>query len=571
MRYLFFIFLYFSSLDASSLFHKAIESYHISEDFKNYKSLNIDEYRVKKLKQFSIKIKLNKDFLSKKNYYMYVVSDFDSLINTNAVYTKHNHLMIINLKQNSDVLYFDYKYDSSKRGEFRCDIINEFEYKFLLPYEGILYGIAYGIIFCAFLYYIIIYFSTLIKAFLYYSIMQFFVLLSLIGFVYFSFLSYPNQNYLYAQAWVDIFETLGLLFTLFFVKEILKTKTIMPKINIFLNFFIFLNLADILAISIFKYSILYEYMPFYFGFFLPMIAGIIAVIKGNKYAIIYTLGWGFLCIVVYLLQKLYFNISGIYIIHLAASFESLIFSFALGLMLKDLVNKQNEKEKLLIHKSKLVSMGEMINNIAHQWRQPLTHLSFINMNLELESQDDNFDKSYLLKKIKESNEQIEFMSSTIDSFRNFYKPQKEKEFFWISNSVNNVISMMKPLLELHKIDIELNIINNKQIKAYENEYAQVVLNLITNAKDALIIRKIKNPKIIIDIDFKNRKTLTSVSDNAKGIDLKIIDKIFEPYFSTKDNGSGIGLYMCRLILKSHFKGDLIVENKKDGASFTIEV
>lgn len=571
MKYIYLFFMLISNLYGGSLFYETIEKIFVSEDFINYKELNDKEYYNKKIKQFSIKIELNKEKLKTKDYYIIIVSDTDSLIYTNVKYIRQNHNMLIKLDKNSDELYFNYVYDKAKVGEFRCDIISQFEHDYLLHYEGILYGITYGIIFCAFFYYFIIYFSTKIKAFIYYSFMQLFVLFSLIGFVYCSFISYPNQEFKYAQAIIDFFETSGFLLTLLFVKEILRTKIIMPRMNVLINVFIILNIIDIFGIVIYKYSILYEYMPFFIGFLIPSIAGIIAILKEDKYASIYTSGWIFLCGVVYLLENYYFSISGIYIIHIAASFESLIFSFALGWMLRNFLKEQNEKEKYLIHKSKLASMGEMINNISHQWRQPLTHLSFINMNLELASNDNIFDKKYLQEKIVESNEQIDFMSKTIDSFRDFYKPQKEKEYFWISYSVQKVIDIMEPLLKIYNIQINFKIIKDKQIKANENEYSQVVLNLISNAKDELILRKIVNPQISIEIDSKYNKTITSVYDNANGVNEEIIDKIFEPYFTTKENGSGIGLYMSKTIINSHFKGELKVKNQEKGACFSIEV
>lgn len=163
------------------------------------------------------------------------------------------------------------------------------------------------------------------------------------------------------------------------------------------------------------------------------------------------------------------------------------------------------------------------------------------------------------------------MSKTIDSFRDFYKPQKEKEYFWISYSVQKVIDIMEPLLKIYNIQINFKIIKDKQIKANENEYSQVVLNLISNAKDELILRKIVNPQISIEIDSKYSKTITSVYDNANGVNEEIIDKIFEPYFTTKENGTGIGLYMSKTIINSHFKGELKVKNQEKGACFSIEV
>jgi len=399
--------------------------------------------------------------------------------------------------------------------------------------------------------------------------MQFFVLLSLIGFVYFSFQAYPNST---AQAIVDICETLSFLFTLLFAQSILNTKEKMPKIHKFINFFIFLNILDVIAIFFYKYSILYEYLPFYVGFLVPAFAGFIAILKGDKYAIIYTIGWLVVSIFIYIAEDWQITpISGIYVIHIGAPLESLIFSFALGYMLKVLVKEKNEKEKLLIHQSKLASMGEMINNIAHQWRQPLTHLGFINMNLQLAYEDNPIDKKYLNEKIEESNAQLDFMSKTIDNFRDFYKTNKQKEFFYISNAVKKALDIMEPIFENNKIDFEFKVVKDKQINAYENEYSQVILNILTNAKDAIISRNIKNPKIKIEINIKNNLSITSIFDNAGGIEEKYLNFIFEPYFTTKQTGSGIGLYMSKMIIESHFKGNILVTNKQNGVAFSIEV
>ena len=264
-------------------------------------------------------------------------------------------------------------------------------------------------------------------------------------------------------------------------------------------------------------------------------------------------------------------ISGIYVIHIGAPLESLIFSFALGFMLKKLANEKNEKEKLLIHQSKLASMGEMINNIANQWRQPLTHLGFINMNLQLAFEDEPLDKKYLKEKIEESNAQLDFMSKTIDNFRDFYKPNKQKEIFYISVAVKKALEIMEQIFESNKIEFEFNLIKDKQINAYENEYSQVILNILTNAKDVLISRQIQNPKIIISINEKNNSIITTILDNAGGIENGYINHIFDPYFTTKQKGSGIGLYMSKMIIESHFKGKIKVFNKDKGASFSIEV
>jgi len=573
MRYIVIIFVLAMNLYSEDFFRSVIKDIEISKDFKTYKEAQISDYKsTEKTKQISLKLRFNKKKLENETYYLIVISDVASLISTNAEYTRKNNILTIKLdKENSKELYFNYKYKQAKKLEFRCDVIDEFEYKYMLPHEGILYGLAYGIIFCAFLYYLIIFFSTRKLAFLYYSFMQLFVLLSLIGFTYVSFLSYPNQEHVFTQSIIDVFETLAFTFTALFAKEILNTKKVMPFINLLFNMFIVLSFIDILGIALFKYSILYDYMSFEVGFLLPVIAGVIAIYKKVDYAFIYTLGWSLMLFVVYLSEKFIITISSIYTIHMVTPLESLIFSFALGLMLKKIVNEKNEKEKFLIHKSKLAAMGEMINNIAHQWKQPLTHLGYINMNLQLASTDEVFDKVYLNKKIIESNEQIDFMTNTIDNFRDFYKPAKEKEVFLISKAVKKSIDIMRPLLKIHDITLTLELKKDSTLTSYENEYSQVILNLISNAKDELVDRNIENPTVTISIDSFKGKSITTVVDNAGGIKEDKLEKVFEPYFTTKDSGSGIGLYMSKTIIDSHFKGELKAKNTKEGASFSIVI
>ncbi len=564
MKYLILFTLFFSNLFSSDL----IKDY-VAEDHINFKDLSFFEYRNKQLSEFTIKFDVNLEQLEDETYYLTIVSDEKSLIYTNAIYETINDIIIIKLdKYQKKELYFKYKYKESKQAEFRWKYINNFEYKYLLKYEGILYGVAYGIIFCAFLYYLIIYFSSQTRYFLYYSIMQLFVLLTLCAFTYLSYKSYVTTL---EQALTDIFETGSLLFTLLFAKEVLNTKVTMPFMNKIILILIGVNILDIFAIFIFKYSILYEYMPFYVSFFISTLAGLISVFQKNYLHIVYTLGWFIVFLFLFLTELDSIEISGIYTVHLSAPIESLIFSFALGYTLKKMVEEKNEKEKLLIHQSKLASMGEMINNIAHQWRQPLTHLGFINMNLQLAFEDEPLDKKYLKEKIEESNAQLDFMSKTIDNFRDFYKPNKQKEIFYISVAVKKALEIMEPIFESNKIEFEFNVIKDKQINAYENEYSQVILNILTNAKDVLISRQIQNPKIIISINEKNDSIITTILDNAGGIENKYINHIFDPYFTTKQKGSGIGLYMSKMIIESHFKGKIKVFNKEKGASFSIEV
>ncbi len=233
----------------------------------------------------------------------------------------------------------------------------------------------------------------------------------------------------------------------------------------------------------------------------------------------------------------------------------------------------NEKERLLVHQSKLASMGEMIGNIAHQWRQPLTQLSSILIGLELFYERGKLTKEKFSEKITEANEQIEFMSRTIDDFRNFFTSKKKKEYYNISYIIDNVQKLMSASLKNNGIDLTVDIVDDFKVFGFPNEISQAFLNIISNAKDIILDRGIKNGRISIKAYTDNEKNLISIEDNAGGIEVEPIDKIFEPYFSTKHakSGTGIGLYMTKTIIEKNNSGHIEVINKKNGALFIISL
>ena len=222
--------------------------------------------------------------------------------------------------------------------------------------------------------------------------------------------------------------------------------------------------------------------------------------------------------------------------------------------MREIKDEKEEQKELLIHQSRLASMGEMLGNIAHQWRQPLSRLGYILMNIESK------DKVQChTQKLKEASNQLEFMSQTIDDFRDFYKPDKEKEIFNLLEETQKVLV----LLDFKEIEIVVVAKEEVSILNHKNAYKQVLLNLLTNAKDILKNRAVPFPKIIIKIE----KNAITVSDNAGGVKLENIQRIFEPYFSTKPQGLGIGLYMSKVIVEKNMGGKMRVENTKNGASF----
>ena len=237
------------------------------------------------------------------------------------------------------------------------------------------------------------------------------------------------------------------------------------------------------------------------------------------------------------------------------------------------INKRLEQEQILIQQSKLASMGEMIGNIAHQWRQPLAQISAIHMNMKVTYDFDKFTKEYMEMKIKEANKLTSYMSQTISDFQNFFKPQGEKEDFSIERACRDAYFILESSLKYHGIEVSFSITEDATIFGYKNEYSQVILNILSNAKDILLERRIQKPKIDIEIKNGNNYALVKIKDNAGGVDSSIIDKIFEPYFTTRHQtqGTGIGLYMSKNIIERNMNGYINVTNIEDGALFTIKV
>jgi len=237
------------------------------------------------------------------------------------------------------------------------------------------------------------------------------------------------------------------------------------------------------------------------------------------------------------------------------------------------IEKNKQQQLLMLHQSRLAQMGEMISMIAHQWRQPLNSLSMLNQSIVLKYNRDKLDEKFIIYFKENSNKQIQGMSKTIDDFRDFFKPEKEKVEFCINDVLNDTLEMVKPIFCQNQIDIKFDIKKEFKIIGYQNELGQAILNIVNNAKDALVENEIKNKQIIINLTQDDKSIVLTIKDNAGGILQNIIDKIFDPYFSTKDekNGTGLGLYMAKMIIEEHMDGKLSVSNDEDGAKFTIKL
>jgi len=242
--------------------------------------------------------------------------------------------------------------------------------------------------------------------------------------------------------------------------------------------------------------------------------------------------------------------------------------------IKEEIQKNEIQTRHLIHKSKLAQMGELLNMIAHQWRQPLNSISVIANNILLQR--------FLGKDIKEEEiekditlilDSTQLLSSTITDFRNFYQIDKEKENITYEHIIEKTLKIMTPLLETYSIKLNTELNCSKNLHSFPTQIIQVLLNLLKNSQDALIEKQIKNPWITIKTYTIKNNAYLEVSDNAGGIKKEHLKIIFDPYFTTKANmdGSGLGLYMSKTIIENHCKGTLGVKNSTNGAVFTISI
>lgn len=219
-------------------------------------------------------------------------------------------------------------------------------------------------------------------------------------------------------------------------------------------------------------------------------------------------------------------------------------------------------------------MGEMIGNIAHQWRQPLNILALSVQEIKLTYPHDDIFKESLNTNIDKAMSLILHMSKTIDDFSNYFKPDKEKTLFKANSAVAKAISLVNSSLTNLDISVELFEKSETYINGYPNEYSQVLLNILLNCRDAFEVSMVNQRRVItVTVCEENNCSVVTITDNAGGIPDSIIDKIFDPYFTTKgpDKGTGIGLYMAKTIIEKNMGGILSVRNTQDGAEFRIEI
>jgi len=249
--------------------------------------------------------------------------------------------------------------------------------------------------------------------------------------------------------------------------------------------------------------------------------------------------------------------------------------------IKEAIFKNNLQNEQMIAQSKLAQMGEMLSMIAHQWRQPLgaINMTIINIKTKLASRKYDFSQDterkqflgFLETKHKNIEDHIQFLSNTMDDFSDFFKPSAEKKLISITSPINKTLKIVEKSLESKNIKIISDFKTSNEVLVHENKLTQVILNIIKNSEDNFIEKNTPNPQINISTDQNKETYIISISDNGGGIPKDILPRIFEPYFSTKleRSGTGLGLYMSKVIIEKHSNGTLHVNNTKDGACFEI--
>ena len=230
-----------------------------------------------------------------------------------------------------------------------------------------------------------------------------------------------------------------------------------------------------------------------------------------------------------------------------------------------------QKDAMLISQSRLAVMGEMINNIAHQWRQPLNALAIIIQNLRIFLNNNTLTDDVIRRSETQAMNLIMHMSHTIDDFRNFFRTGRDKKFYRINAAISKTLNLIEPSLKHYNITVIVEIKEDIQAEGVENEFNQVLLNIINNAREALTERKILNPAITIRAGAEDNFGIITVTDNAGGILPEVLPKIFDPYFTTREKGTGIGLFMSKTIVETHMDGYLTVRNTGNGVEFCIRI
>jgi len=462
-------------------------------------------------------------------------------------------------------------------------------------------GIYYGIFFIVLLYNIVLYIYTRDRNYMRY-------ILFLLSFILWQ-LSFDGLGIKYI--WGDtlwfiehgssMFIALTSFCALYFSRHFLNTPLYAPKVDSLIVLMMLISIVMVAASLYFPYSTV---IPFNASLasvlpLLLLIAGLSVMRHEYRAARFYVAGWSSFLIatIIFTLNKFdlipsFYGINNVQ--QVGSAIEMIFLSLALAdrvyLLQREYIEKLNRlnvtlrekvecalnearlKDRLFVQQSRLAAMGEMIEQIAHQWRQPLNTLALINQDMYVKHKLGKCDVQCFEEAHESIDTHLQYLSKTIDDFRNFYKTDKSKSLEDVGILAAEALKLSDVFLKYAKIKTRLDISTTRQVNIAKNEMIQVLMNLIKNAHDAIVEKKISDGNITIRVDAEAETGIRiSVEDNAGGIAPEIINKIFDIYFTTKDteHGSGLGLHMSKYIIEESFGGKIWVENINNGARFVI--
>ncbi len=256
-----------------------------------------------------------------------------------------------------------------------------------------------------------------------------------------------------------------------------------------------------------------------------------------------------------------------------AEHELLVLNAELKERVSGEVEKNRAKDSIMLYQARLAAMGEMLSNIAHQWRQPLNNIGLFIQNLEIEFVNGALTPESCHEAVEKSIRLLTYLSCTINNFCSFYQPDHGKKSFDLFCAVSEAISLVREDLEFHGITVRLDKKCELTVNGFEREFSQVLLNIIQNAKEAIISQQPPDPFVEIACSQNGKSAQVTITDNGGGIPPDLLYKIFDPYFTTKfkSQGVGMGLYMSRMIIEKHMGGRIFARNSSSGAELNIEV
>ena len=430
-------------------------------------------------------------------------------------------------------------------------------------FKFLIVAIAFGVIITAAIYNLSFYVYIQNKQYLYYGLAQLSTLLMLMNLDSLIIAPFdeifPFGNYFL----LDMSKAFLLFFSLLFIKVFLKEYHVANVIKL-INIILIITSMDILLALLLSHTIFTHLVPIFVPIWLVLSEANREIKEKDTPFYFLLIGW-YITIGIAIIEFVGFiKMTGIVFpfLHVTFSIESIFLSLAIAYKFKLIEERQKTQQALLLQQSRLASMGEMISIIAHQWKQPLNFLSMVHMNLK--KIYPTHPKGDLL--LSEANKQIHYMSNTIESFREFYNPSKTKRHFSIQEATQNAIKIVQHALESANITIITSFQGDKTLYGNQNEFEQVILNLLNNAKDALLEKGSNDAQITLTL---NDHILT-IQDNANGIAKEHLQQIFTPYFSTKTNSDGIGLYISKLIIERELGGRLEVQSHQgEGTLFWV--